>query len=246
MDRFGNDMDSSGAASMPGLGRYAVAERTFFHRVFGWMGGGLLLTALVAWYFGSPARFASLFGAGRGIFIVLVLAQLGLVFAINSAIRRLSEGWAASLFVVYSALMGLTLSSIFLVYTTGSIASAFFAAGGTFAAAGIYGAVTKKDLTSFGGLMFMALVGIVLATLVNLFLHSNGLSMVISYIGVFVFIGLTAFDVQKLKMWHQNGVEGGGADRALAIGGALTLYLDFINLFLFLLRIMGDRRRDQS
>jgi FtsH-binding integral membrane protein len=229
---------------MPGLGRYEVAERTFFHRVFGWMGGGLLLTALVAWYFGTPERFASIFGAGRGVFFVLVIAQLGLVFAINSAIRRLSEGWAASLFVVYSALMGLTLSSIFLVYTTGSIASAFFASGGTFAAAGIYGAVTKKDLTSFGGFLFMALIGLVIATVVNLFVHSSGLTLVLSYVGVFVFIGLTAFDVQKLKAWHQNGVEGGGADRALAIGGALTLYLDFINLFIYMLRIMGDRRRE--
>lgn len=230
------------AGSMPSLGRLEVAERTFFTRVFGWMGGGLLLTALVAWYFGSPERFASIFGGSRVLPFVLLLAQLGLVFAIGAAVRRLSETWAATLFVVYSALLGLTLSVLFLVYTTGSIVSTFLAAGGAFAASAVYGAVTKKDLTSFGSLMRMALIGLVIAMVVNMLLRSSALSWGISLIGVFVFVGLTAYDMQKLKDWHRSGIEGTSADRAMAVGGALTLYLDFINLFLLMLRFMGTRR----
>lgn len=229
--------------SMPGLGAYELAERGFFHKVFGWMGGGLLLTAMVAWYFGTPERFVPIFGRHPGVVIALVIVQLVLVFAISSAVRRLSETWAATLFVLYSALTGLTLSSLFLVYTSASIASTFLASGGTFAAAAIYGAVTKKDLTSFGRLMFMGLVGIVLASVVNLFLHSNGLSWAISFVGVFVFIGLTAFDMQKLKDWNRHvGADDSRAQGAIAVGGALMLYLDFINLFIYMLRFMGQRR----
>ncbi len=241
MNAYDPNLDPD-AGSMPSLGRLEVAERTFITRVFGWMGGGLLLTALVAWYFGSPERYFSIFGESRALPIVLLLVQVGLVFAISAAVRRMSETWAASLFVLYSALTGLTLSVIFLIYTTGSIVSTFVASGGTFAAAAIYGSVTKKDLTGFGSLMRMGLIGILIASVVNLFLHSNGLSWAISFIGVFVFIGLTAFDMQKLKEWHRSGIEGSGADRALAVGGALTLYLDFINLFLMMLRFMGNRR----
>ncbi len=244
MSPFDPEIDSRGAVAMPGLGRYELAERTFFHRVFGWMGGGLLLTALVAWYFGTPERFASVFGQNRAVIWVVFIAQIGLVFAISRAVQKLSATWAASLFVLYSALTGLTMSVLFLVYTSGSITSAFLASGGTFAAAAIYGAYTKKDLTKFGSLMRMALMGFVIATIVNLFMQSSGFSWVLSYVGVLIFIGLTAFDVQKLKAWHQNGIEGSGADRALAIGGALTLYLDFINLFILMLRIMGDRRQN--
>lgn len=241
MNGYDQNFDPN-AGSMPSLGRLEVAERTFFTRVFGWMGGGLLLTSLVAWYFGSPERFHSIFGGSRALPIILLVVQLGLVFAIGAAVRRMSETWAASLFVLYSALTGLTLSAIFLVYTTGSIVSTFVASGGTFAVAAIYGSITKKDLTGFGALMRMALIGIVLASVVNLFLRSNGLSWAVSFIGVFVFIGLTAFDMQKLKEWHRHGIEGSGADRALAVGGALTLYLDFINLFLMMLRFLGNRR----
>ena len=230
------------SGTLPGLGRLETAERTFFPRVFGWMGGGLLFTALVAAYFGTPERYYGLFGRARALPVVLLFVQLGLVFAIGSAVRRLSATWAASLFVVYSALMGLTLSAICLVYTTGSIVSAFAASGGAFAVAAIYGAVTKKDLTTFGRLMFMALVGVVIATVVNLFLRSSGLSWLTSIVAVFVFVGLTAFDIQKLKDWHRNGIEGTNADQAMAIGGALTLYLDFINLFLLMLRFLGQRR----
>ena len=243
MDRFDGQMDSRGAVAMPALGRYELAQRTFFHRVFGWFGGGLLLTALVAWYFGTPDRFASIFGGRPATIWILLIVQIGLVFAISRAVQKLSATWAASLFVLYSALTGLTLSVLFLVYTSGSIASAFFASGGTFAVAAIYGAYTKKDLTKFGSLMQMAFMGFFIATIVNLFLRSSGLSWILSYVGVLIFIGLTAVDMQKLKAIHQNGIEGSGADRALAVGGALTLYLDFINLFILMLRIMGDRRQ---
>lgn len=230
------------ATDLPSLGRYELAERTFFRRVFGWMGGGLLLTALVAWYFGAPDRYVRIFGASRALPIVLLVVQLGLVFGIQAAIRRLSPTVAATLFVVYSALLGLSLSSIFLVYTSTSIVSAFVASGATFAAAAIYGAVTKKDLTSFGRLCFFGLIGFVVASIVNLFLRSPGFSYVLSLFGVLLFVGLTAYDLQKLKDWNRHAQEGTAEDQAVAIGGALTLYLDFINLFLLMLRFMGQRR----
>ena len=233
------------ADALPSVGRLEEAGRTFLPRVFAWMGAGLLLTALVAWYVGSdPARVASIFGAGRGVLIGLIVVQLGLVLVLSGLVRNLAPGLAAGLFLVYSAVTGLTLSLLLLAYTAESIASAFFASSGTFAASAAYGYWTKKDLSTFGSLCFMGLVGIVIASVVNLFTKSSGLSLVLAYLGVFVFIGLTAWDLQKLKRWHREAAtaEGTPEDRRLAIQGALALYLDFINLFLFMLRILGKRR----
>jgi len=220
------------------------AGRTFLPRVFAWMGFGLLLTALVAWYVGSdPERVNAVF-AHRWVMIALFVVQLGLVLVLSGLVRNLSPGVAAALFVLYSGVTGLTLSVILLVYTAESIAAAFFASSGTFAACAVYGYVTKKDLSSFGSFCFMGLIGIVIASLVNMFFRSEKVSLVIAYVGVFVFIGLTAWDVQKLKRWHREAgtAEGTSEDRRMAIQGALTLYLDFINLFLFMLRILGKRR----
>jgi FtsH-binding integral membrane protein len=178
------------------------------------------------------------------IFFVLILAELGMVFALAGMVNRMSAGTATSLFVVYSALNGVTLSFIFLAYTRTSIVSTFFICAGTFVACSIYGWTTKKDLTSWSGFLTMGLIGIIIASLVNMFIRSSAMSMIISYIGVIVFVGLTAYDTQKLKnmaLTQPAGVDG-AVVRKGAILGALSLYLDFINLFLMLLRIFGTAR----
>jgi FtsH-binding integral membrane protein len=167
-----------------------------------------------------------------------------MVFAISGMVNRMSAGTATSLFVIYSALNGVTLSFIFLAYTRTSIVSTFFICAGTFIGCSIYGWATKKDLTSWGGFLMMGLIGIIIASLVNIFIHSSAMSVIISYIGVFVFVGLTAYDTQKIK--NMAMTQPAGLDNAVvrkgAILGALSLYLDFINLFLMLLRIFGQTR----
>ncbi|HDR14747.1 MAG TPA: Bax inhibitor-1/YccA family protein [Desulfobacteraceae bacterium] len=216
----------------------------FVRSVYNWMAVGLGLTGVVAWYVSSsPAAIQMVFG-NRILFFVLIIAQLGMVFSLSGMISRMSAGTATGLFVLYSALNGVTFSFIFLVYTQTSIVSTFFVCAGTFLACSIYGWTTKRDLTSFGGFFMMGLIGIIVASLVNLFIRSSGLSMMISYIGVFVFVGLTAYDTQKIKhlAMTQPGDLEAGVVRKGAILGALSLYLDFINLFLMLLRIFGQTR----
>ena len=179
------------------------------------------------------------------IFFGLIIAELGLVFAISARVGRMNPGTATSLFVLYAGLNGVTLSFIFLVYAKASIVSTFFICAGTFLACSIYGWTTKRDLTSLGGFLMMGLMGIIIASLVNLFIRSSAVSMVVSYIGVFVFVGLTAYDTQKLKNMAltQPADLDGAVIRKGAILGALSLYLDFINLFLLLLRIFGQSRK---
>jgi uncharacterized protein len=178
------------------------------------------------------------------LLMVLVIAELGLVFSIAGMVNRMSAGTATALFVIYSGLNGVTLSSIFLVYVQSSIVSTFFVCAATFIACSLYGWMTKKDLTSLGSFMMMGLIGIVIASLVNLFIKSSSVSIIISYIGVFVFVGLTAYDTQKIKnmAMTQPANLDGAVVRKGAILGALSLYLDFINLFLMLLSIFGQRR----
>jgi FtsH-binding integral membrane protein len=178
------------------------------------------------------------------IFFGLIIAELVMVFSLVSRVNRMSAGTATSLFVVYSVLNGVTLSFIFLVYTSESIVSTFFICSATFLVCSIYGWTTKRDLTSFGGFLLMGLFGIIIASLVNLFIRSSAMHMMISYIGVFIFVGLTAYDTQKLKNMALSQPAGldGAVVRKGAIMGALSLYLDFINLFLFLLRILGQGR----
>jgi hypothetical protein len=165
------------------------------------------------------------------------------VFTISARIQRMQASTATALFVLYSALNGLTLSFIFIIYTRSSIASTFFVCAATFIACSIYGWTTKRDLTSLGGFLMMGLIGIIIASLVNIFIRSSAMHMIISYIGVLVFVGLTAYDTQNLKAMavSQPADIGAGAIRKGAILGALKLYLDFINLFLMLLRILGNR-----
>jgi FtsH-binding integral membrane protein len=217
-----------------------LRTRAFIRSVYGWMFGGLLLTAFAAmWVVMSPAM-QHLVIANRLVAFGLIIAELGIVLFLSFRITAMSAGAAASAFLVYSFLNGLTLSVIFWAYSNASIVQAFLTAAGMFGAMAVYGLVTKKDLTSWGSFFFMGLIGIVLCSIVNIFLRSSGLSFVISVIGVFVFLGLTAWDNQKLK---QMSTVTGPMQENVAVIGALALYLDFINLFLFLLRLFGDRRR---
>src|SRR5476649_1486278 len=217
--------------------------QAYMAQVYGWMFCGLLLTAFVAWYASGSEKIMSFVFSSQITFFGLIIAQLALVFVISGMVNRLSGTVATGLFMLYSALTGLTLSSIFIVYTGSSIASTFVVAGGMFGAMSVYGYTTKRDLSRMGSLLFMALIGIVLASVVNIWLKSSALMWAVTYIGVVVFVGLTAYDTQKLKnMGEQLSVDDKDNFRKYSIVGALTLYLDFINLFLMLLRIFGNRR----
>ena len=221
-----------------------VLVNTFVRSVYNWMAIGLALTGIVAFYIvNSPSIMRLIFG-NQLIFFGLIIGELALVFSISARVHKMQASTATALFVLYAALNGATLSVIFLAYTKSSIASTFFICAGTFVACSIFGWTTKRDLTSFGGFLFMGLIGIIIASLVNLYFKSSAMYMLISYIGVFVFVGLTAYDTQKLKnmaLTQPAGLEA-GVVRKGAILGALSLYLDFINLFLMLLRIFGARR----
>jgi FtsH-binding integral membrane protein len=224
--------------------RTQVLVNDYVRAVYNWMALGLALTGIVAWYTANSDSLLRLIYGNSAIFIILIVAQLALVFSISGLINRMSAGTATALFVLYSGLTGLTLSFIFLVYARASIVSTFFICGGTFLAVSIYGWTTKRDLTSLGGFLIMGLFGIIIASVVNMFIASSSMTKVITYIGVFVFIGLTAYDTQKLKNMAltQPADLDGTVMRKAAILGALSLYLDFINLFLMLLRIFGQSR----
>ncbi|MCY2955299.1 MAG: Bax inhibitor-1/YccA family protein [Planctomycetota bacterium] len=209
--------------------------------VYAWMCVGLATTAVVAWWVSTqPQLMRSIFKGPT--FIVLIVAELALVWVIASAVSRLSTGAATGLFILYSALNGLTLSVIFIVYQLNAIAATFVVTAGMFGAMSLVGYFTKRDLTQLGSFLFMALIGLILASIVNIFFANSTLYWVVTYGGVIIFLGLTAYDTQKMKEIAQ-GAESQGVDASrLAIVGSLTLYLDFINLFLFLLRILGSRR----
>ncbi len=219
----------------------SITQAQFFNAVYAWMAAGLALTAVVAWWVSTqPQMIASIFKGP--VLLILFLAEIGLVIAISAAINKISAGVATALFLLYSAINGLTLSVIFLVYTTGSLTSTFIVSAGMFGAMSVYGMVTKRDLTRLGSLLFMALIGLIIASIVNIFWASTTLYWIVTYAGVLIFVGLTAYDTQKLRMIaYQTGNNPALASR-LAISGSLMLYLDFINLFLFMLRIMGNRK----
>ena len=250
-----SDFDRNLATSRGGYRTDQVAIdaglRAHMIRVYNYMTAGVALTGLVAWFAFSAAvtdtgGSLQLTAFGQAIFQsplmwVLVLAPLGLVFALSFGINRLSAGTALVLFFVYAGLLGLSLASIFLVYTGESITRVFFISAATFGAMSLWGYTTQRDLTGMGSFMFMGLIGIVIASLVNIFLKSTGLDWAISVIGVLVFVGLTAYDTQRIKEMYSAMDDGTVAGRK-AVMGALRLYLDFLNLFLYLLRFMGDRR----
>jgi FtsH-binding integral membrane protein len=220
----------------------STTQAAFFNGVYGWMAAGLALTAAVAWFVSrDPTMMQRIF---RGpVLLILVIAELGLVFTISAAINRISATAATALFLVYSALNGLTLSAIFIVYTQASLAGAFIVTAGMFAAMSAFGYFTRIDLTRFGALLFMALIGLVIASVVNMFWANSTLYWIVTYAGVFIFVGLTAYDTQKLRIIAAQTENDPRLAARLSVNGALMLYLDFLNLFLFLLRIMGDRRR---
>lgn len=221
-----------------------VRVNEFVRSVYNWMAIGLALTGFVAFYVSKSPSLVQLIFGNPLILIVFILAYFGLVMYLSGRINKISAGTATSLFILYSALTGVLLASVFLVYTAESIASTFFICAGTFVGCSIYGWTTKKDLTSWRGFLMMGLIGIVIAILVNMFIRSSAMSMIIGCIGVIVFVGLTAYDTQKLKnmaLTQPAGLDG-GVIRKGAILGALSLYLDFVNLFLMLLRIFGQRR----
>lgn len=216
------------------------SQSSFISSVYLWMTLALTLTGLTAFGVASTSALVEVVIGNKLVFFGLMLSQLGLVFYISSAIDRLSSTTAFALFILYAILNGLTLSSIFLIYSAGSIATTFFITAGTFALMSAYGYFTDRDLTSIGNLSMMALVGLLLATLVNFFLQSPTLSWIISYVGVLIFTGLIAYDTQKIKEMSLTYGNEEVRKKGMMMG-AFTLYLDFVNLFLYILRILGNR-----
>jgi FtsH-binding integral membrane protein len=213
-------------------------QNSLIRQIYAWMGAGLIVTAFMALLtLSSPAMLNAVLG-NRLVFYGLIIGELALVFTLSGAINRLGATTATLIFIAYSALNGITLSVVALVYTASSITSTFVITGGMFGAMSVYGYMTKRDLTSWSSFLFMGLIGVVIASVVNIFVGSSAVSWVISGIGVIVFTGLTAYDTWKIKEMAAMGTVG----RKPAILGALTLYLDFINLFLMLLRFTGSRR----
>lgn len=221
--------------------------QTFMAKVFSWMFLALAVTAFTAYMFaGSPELMGLLVSAEGGMSIlgwVVMLAPLGFVFFLGAKFQSLSKGSMTLIFLAFSVLMGMSMSFILLAYTAASVFSTFIVTSGTFGLMAVLGYTTKTDLTKFGSILMMGLMGIILASIVNFFMQSSMMEYIISILGVLIFTGLTAYDVQKLKrIGMASGEFQGETQDKLAIMGALTLYLDFINLFLFMLRFMGDRR----
>jgi hypothetical protein len=255
-----SDFDRNYAAATRGVSadraEIDAGLRAYMLRVYNTMAIGVALTGVAAWIAFQMAGGDAIVASGRGISgltdfgrlifslpgqIVLFLGTLGLVFFVSWRIDRLSVGTALTLFLVYAALLGVMLSSILLVYTHTSITRVFFISAASFGALSLYGYTTQRNLSAIGSFLIMGLIGLILASLVNLFFQSTMMSFIISCVGVLVFAGLTAWDTQKIKEMYDAMDDGTVAGRK-AVMGALTLYLDFINLFLFLLRLLGDRR----
>jgi hypothetical protein len=221
----------------------SVDERVtaFLRVVYGWMCAGLAITAGTAWFVaGSPAILNAIV-TNRAVFWILAIAQLGIVVALSARVDKLSASAASTLFIAYSALTGVTMSFVLLAYTGESVASTFLITAATFGGLALYGTFTRRSLAGMGQFMFMGLIGLLIASFVGIFWQNDGLQFMISLVGVIVFTGLTAWDAQRLKSMAL--AVGGSNSTQYAVVGALALYLDFINLFLFLLRFLGGRRR---
>ena len=220
----------------------STAFPALMRKVFVWMTLALAITGLTAYGVATSPTILSLIFSSKVTFFGLIIAEFALVFAISGAINRLSLSTATMLFILYSVINGATLSSIFFAFSVATISKVFFITAGTFGAMALVGYTTKTDLTSMGKLLFMALLGIIIASVVNMFVASSGLDLILSYVGVLVFVGLTAYDTQKIKQMCQAAPDASESSQKLALIGALSLYLDFINLFLYLLRIFGKNR----
>jgi hypothetical protein len=224
---------------------FVQAQNAFINRVYGWMCGALALTGFVAAGIASDPELVKKIFSGSAAFMIIVIAQLAIVIGISAAINRISAAVAATGFILYAGLNGVIFSTLFLVYTQGSIAGTFFATSLTFGAMSVYGYVTKRDLTSIGNICFMGLIGLIIASVVNIFVASTMLYWITTYVGILIFVGLTAYDTQKIKKLSETAASGAldaETGKKYALLGALTLYLDFINLFLLLLRLFGRRR----
>lgn len=220
----------------------SVSFPALMQKVYTWMALAMVITGVTAYGVAStPSLLAMIYG-NQIVFWGLIIAEFALVFMINGMLNRISLTTATLMFVAYSVVNGAVLSSIFMIYTLSSIGQVFFITAATFAVMAFIGYTTKTDLTSMGKILFMALIGIIIATVVNIFVHSTGLQTVVSYLGVLIFVGLTAYDSQKIKHMLYDQEAADESAQKLALVGALTLYLDFINLFLYLLRILGSRR----
>ena len=222
-----------------------VSTNTFsalMRKVYTWMALALAITGFTAYFVASSPAILQLIFSNKLLFFGLLIGELALVWGVSAVINRLSLTTATLLFILYSVLNGVTLSFIFLAYTMTSITSVFFITAGTFAAMSLIGYFTKADLSKMGQIMFMALIGLIIATIVNIFIKSSGLTMILSYLGVLIFVGLTAWDTQKIKQMLLAAPDTGETAQKVALMGALSLYLDFINLFLYLLRIFGNSR----
>ena len=220
----------------------STAFPALMRKVFVWMTLALAITGLTAYGVATSPALLSLIFSSKVTFFGLIIAEFALVFAISGAINRLSLSTATLLFILYSVVNGATMSTIFFAFSVATIGKVFFITAGTFGAMALVGYTTKTDLTSMGKLLFMALLGIIIASVVNMFVGSSGLDLILSYVGVLVFVGLTAYDTQKIKQMCQAAPDAGESAQKLALIGALSLYLDFINLFLYLLRIFGNNR----
>lgn len=221
----------------------SVAQASLFRSVYVWMTLALVITGFTALYVAKSYTLLNLMLQNQMAFWGVLIAELGLVFYMSARINRISFTTATILFIAYSILNGVTMSMLFLIYTMSSIATTFFVTAGTFGAMAVFGYATKKDLTRIGNLCIMGVIGLIIASLVNMFLHNSMMDLIISYVGVLLFVGLTAYDSQKIKqMLSGEDIEVNETTQKIALMGALTLYLDFINLFLYLLRILGDRK----
>ena len=222
-------------------GHRTLAFPALMRKVYIWMAMALAITGVTAFGVASSPNLLALIFSSKLLFFGLIIAELALVILLTARLQKLSLTTATLFFVLFAVINGVTLSSIFVIYTMASIAQTFFICSATFGVMAVYGYTTKRDLSSMGKLLFMALIGLIIATVVNIFMRSSGLDMVISYIGVLVFVGLTAWDTQKIKLMLANAEDMGEGAQKIALIGALSLYLDFINLFIYLLRIFGRR-----
>ena len=237
-DRRVNEAEGTYAGSWAPSISFPVLMR----KVYTWMALALCITGVTAYGVATSPSILSLIYGNQLVFWGMIIAEFGLVIGISGMLNRISLTMATLMFVAYSVINGAVMSSMFMVYTMESIERVFFITAGTFGVMAFIGYTTKKDLSGIGHMLFMALIGLVIATVVNMFVKSSGLQMICSYAGVLIFVGLTAWDSQKIKGWLQNAEAVDEGAQKLALVGALTLYLDFINLFIYLLRIFGNRR----
>ena len=219
----------------------SLAFPTLMRKTYLWMAMALVITGLTAYVVATNAAMTQFLFTHSSMIWILFLAEIGLVIGLSAAINKISLSTATLMFVAYAALNGITFSSLFYVYTMGSLASTFFITAGTFGAMSLVGFFTKTDLSSMGKILLMALIGLIIASVVNIFVASSGLEVLMTYVGVLIFVGLTAYDTQKIKQMFLTAPDASESTQKYAVLGALTLYLDFINLFLYLLRIFGRR-----